>query len=132
VDHSTSSERGVTLIEIMLALMILSIVLMALAGLMFQVARQTRGSTAATFRAAAVQQASTWVEAIPWDNIAGEVGCTPEETGLLEYTRCLSYTDSIDGLKKLTVVIAPSGIFTALPESLTVYRSRRRGLVPFQ
>jgi prepilin-type N-terminal cleavage/methylation domain-containing protein len=132
VDHSTSRERGVTLIEIMLALMILSIVLMALAGLMFQVARQTRGSTAATFRAAAVQQASTWVEAIPWDNIASEVGCTPEETGLLEYTRCLSYTDSTDGLKKVTVVIAPSGIFAALPESLTVYRSRRRGLVPFQ
>jgi prepilin-type N-terminal cleavage/methylation domain-containing protein len=131
VRRKACNERGVTLIEIMLALMILSVVLMSLAGLMFQVARQTRGSTAATYRAAAVQQASTWVEGLPWDNIASAAGCTAEETGLLDYTRCLSYEDVSEGLKKLTVVVAPSGVFTALPESLIVYRSRIRNLPPF-
>ncbi len=60
---------GVSLIEIMLALTIMATALLAIGGLMFQVARHAEQSTVATYRSAAVTSAAAWVQALPWDSL---------------------------------------------------------------
>jgi hypothetical protein len=110
----------------MVALTILSVVLMALGGLMFQVARQTRGSAATTYRSAAMQRAAAYVQGLPWTGIDPAIGCRADSSGQLEYNRCISVMDSTPRLKRITVVISPTGVLTALPDTLVVYRYRGR------
>lgn len=127
------SRRGVTLVEILIALSILSIVLMALGGLMYRVAWQTRRSAVATYRTGAAQLAAGWIHGMPWDNLslpltAGPVGCTSDSLGMLEYTRCVTVTDVGSSRKSVQVVIQPTGNLTAMPDTQVIERAK--GLLP--
>lgn len=127
------SRRGVTLVEILIALSILSIVLMALGGLMYRVAWQTRKSAVATYRTGAAQLAAGWIHGMPWDNLslpltAGPVGCTSDSLGMLEYTRCVTVTDVGSSRKSVQVVIQPTGNLTAPPDTQVIERAK--GLLP--
>lgn len=121
-----------TLIEIMFALTIMSVGLIALAGLMYQVARQTHASTAASYRSAALQRAGAWMESVSWNDIPGSTGCTIDTIGVLSYSNCVSYTQTSASLRRLQVVIAPQGDFISKPETLLVYRHTGLLVSPFQ
>lgn len=119
--------------EILVALGILSIVLVSLGGLMFQVSLQTRRATTLSYLSAAVQVAQTRVEALPWDSLgsAGVIGCTADTSGQLTYTRCTTVTDISAKLKRIQVVLTPTGILIAPPETLTVDRTKPQFASPF-
>jgi len=125
------NRNGFSLIEVMIALTILSVVLISLGGLMFQVAEHTRTSAKATLRAAAAQKTAAYIQELPWGNIDGASGCTADSSGLMAYDRCISVIDSTTEIKRVTLVISPTGVFTALPETLMVYRNRGREVSPF-
>ncbi|MBI3982660.1 MAG: prepilin-type N-terminal cleavage/methylation domain-containing protein [Gemmatimonadetes bacterium] len=122
-------EGGVTLVEVLVALGILSIVLVALGGLMFQVSLQTRRSAALSYRSAAAQKAQAYVEGLPWDSLGAAVGCGTDSAGQLIYSRCLTIQTLAANLKRLTVVITSTGNLTAPPETLVV--SRTKPQLPF-
>jgi hypothetical protein len=129
-------ELGVGLVEIMLALTILSVVLMSLGGLMFQVARATRVSGQVAFRAAAVQSAAGWAQSIPWDSIPTQVGWSPNDTiGQLVFQRYLNYAD-FPTYRVLTVVIRPEpsvvSSASVRPDTVTVVRARPRSTAPLK
>ena len=107
-----------------MALGILSVVLMALAGLMFQVSIQTRRSAALSYRSAAAQMAQAYVEALPWDSIPGSVGCSALTAGQLSYTRCLTVQNLASTLRRITVVLTSTGNLVAPPDTLVVDRTR--------
>ena len=111
----------------MVALTILSTVLVALGGLMFQVGQQTRTSARKTYQAAAMQQGAAYVSALPWADIDGAAGCTTDTTGLMEYDQCISVAGSGND-KLVTLVITPTGVFVGGPDTLTVYRTKARGV----
>ena len=111
---------------------ILSVVLVALGGLMFQVAEHTRSSAAATYRAAAAQKGAARIQALPWDDIVGAAGCTSDSSGLMAYDRCISVMDSTDTIKRVTLVISPTGALIARPETVMVYRNKGRAPSPFR
>lgn len=127
-------DRGISLIEVMVALTILSTVLITLGGLMFDVARQTRRSAATTYRAAAVQSAQAWIDGLPWSTIdsVGFGGCTADSSGLLAYDQCVQVADTTTTLKRVQVVISPTGNLLAPPDTLIVYRSTDRPSSPLQ
>jgi hypothetical protein len=120
-----------SLIEILVALGILSIVLISLGGLMFQVARHTRRSAAVGYRSAAVAGAGTWAQSLPWDSIDGATGCGLDTSGLLLYTRCTSVQSPSGRLKEIQVVVTPSGPLTVAPETVVVYRTKPKTVSPF-
>lgn len=124
-------EQGVTLVEVIIALGILSLVLLALAGLMFDVSLGTRRSAALSYRSAAAQMAQGWIAALPWDSIPSSVGCTADTTGRLVYTRCVSVQSPSSKLRRVTVVITPTGALTAPPETVVVDRAKPLPLSPF-
>ena len=129
-----NGERGVSLIEIMLALTLLSVVLMSLAGLMYQVARRTTQSAQVAFRSAALMNAAGWAQAIPWDSIPSLVGWSTEESiGQLAFRRYMSYETS-GNWRIMTLVINPEGPSQTMvrPETLTVVRAKSVSTAPLK
>lgn len=125
-------EAGASLIEIIMALGILSIVLIALGGLMFQVARHTQRSAVVAHRSAAAGNAATWIQGLPWDSLGTAVGCTTDSTGPMTYTQCVANSDLSTNLKRVTVVIAPMGAIAALPDTVVIDRNRPRPASPLR
>ena len=107
-----------------MALGILSVVLVALAGLMFQVSLQTRRSAALSYRSAAAQMAQAYVESLPWDSLPGAVGCTALTAGQLSYTRCLTVQSLSTTLRRITAVLTSTGNLVAPPDTLVVDRAK--------
>src|SRR5262245_24220429 len=112
----------------MMALTILSVVMMSLGALMFQVGRHTRLSAQVAYRSAALNSAATWAQAMPWDSIPGQVGWGPNDTvGQLVFQRYLSYSTSGNNRILMLVIqpvasVASSG--RVKPETLTVVRTK--------
>ncbi len=129
----TVNRNGFSLVEVMIALTIMSVVLIALGGLMFQVAQQNRSSAAITYRTAAAQKTAAHIQALPWASIGAASGCTADSSGLMAYNRCISVTIPNANTRNVTVVITPTGLLTALPETLLVVRSNKksRPVTPF-
>jgi Tfp pilus assembly protein PilV len=126
-------EAGVTLMEIVVALFILSVVLVSLGGLMYQVGAQTQRATALGYLSAAAQRAQTRIEGMPWDSLgsANQWGCVADSTGQLRYSRCTTVRGH-PIFDTVQVVLTPTGALTAPPETVTVYRARPRSSVnPF-
>ncbi|NIM49208.1 MAG: hypothetical protein GTN62_04610 [Gemmatimonadales bacterium] len=119
-------DAGISLVEIMIALSILAAVLVALGGLMFQVARHTRQSAAAGYRSAAVTSAAAWARGLAWDSLDTAIGCTTDTTGLLTYSKCVTVQTLSTNLKRVTVVISPTGSLVALPDTVEVDRNKPR------
>lgn len=100
-------ERGVGLVEIMIAMSLLSVVMMALGALMFQVGRHTRLSAQSAYRNAAMLTASSWAQALPWDSIPLQVGWAANDTvGQLVFQRYMNYTTS-GNTRVLTLIVRP-------------------------
>ena len=130
--RAARGEAGASLIEIVMALGILATVLIALGGLMFQVARHTQRSAAVAHRSAAAGNAATWIQGLPWDSLESAVGCTTDSTGPMTYTQCVANSDLSTNLKRVTVVISPTGALVALPDTLVVDRNRPRPASPLR
>jgi Tfp pilus assembly protein PilV len=120
-----------SLVEVMIALTILATVLIALGGLMYQVARHTRQSAAVGYRSAAAATAAGWAQALPWDSLAGAAGCVAQSVGQFLYSQCTTVTDVSPGLKQITVVISPTGNLVAAPETVMVARHKIAPPSPF-
>jgi hypothetical protein len=123
---AASGESGVSLIEIVLALGILTTVLMALGGIMFQVARHTQRSALASYRSAAASRAAAWALALPWDSISGAVGCATDSTGQLVYVRCATVQTLSPQMRTIQVVITPQGWEAGRPDTVLVTRTKRK------
>lgn len=113
-----------TLIEVMVALGILSVVLMSLGGLMYEIARQTRRSALATYRAAASRSASSWIQLLPFDSLDNAIGCTADSVGILEYNRCVTLSNVSGTRKSITIVIQPTGNLITTPDTQVLERAR--------
>lgn len=130
--RAARGEAGASLIEIVMALGILAVVLIALGGLMFQVARHTQKSAAVAHRSAAAGNAATWIQGLPWDSLGTAVGCTTDTTGPMTYTQCVANSDLSTNLKRVTVVISPTGVMVALPDTVVIDRNKPRPASPLR
>ena len=135
VSHNDSSdEKGLSLLEVVVAITILSVVVLALGVLMFQIAGHTRASAGVAYRSAASESAASWLHGLPWDSIPSSVGCTDSlATGLLEYTRCVDLVTNTPRYRLARITISPTGALqpTVRPDTITVERTRTRSESPF-
>ena len=126
-----TGEEGLSLIEILVALGIPSVVLIALGSLMFQVARHTRRSAAAGGRSAAVTSVGSWANSVTWDSVDASVGCQLDTSGLLVYTRCITVQQPAPHLKEIEVIISAVGPLMVRPDTVRVYRTKPKAVSPF-
>lgn len=121
--------RGVSLMEVVVALTLLSVVLLALTGIMWEMGRHTRTASLVGARGAALESAASLAESARWDSLTALVGCGTDTSAQLVYTRCFEVTAPVGGVRQVRAIVTPAG-GTLLPETLTVSRTRPRSRSP--
>jgi prepilin-type N-terminal cleavage/methylation domain-containing protein len=122
--------RGISLLEVIVALAILSVVLISLAGIMWQMGRHSRVSGVASARTAALESWASLAQAARWDSLNALVGCVADTTAGLAYTRCFEVSNLSSSLRQVRVIIAPTASAVLPPETLLVQRTRPRQRSP--
>lgn len=127
------TEDGASLVEIVMALGILATVLIALGGLMFQVANHTRKSAVSGYRSAALSGAAAWAQGLPWETVdTMQDWCGSDTAGAMSYSQCVFIDRSSSRDRGITVVITPTGAFAARPDTVEVVRTKPRPPSPLK
>ena len=122
-------DRGVSLVEVVVALALLSIVLLALTGIMWQMGRHTRRASLVGARGAALASAASLAESARWDSLDALVGCATDTSAQMVYTRCFEVGPITGGVRQVRAIVVPAG-GALVPETLTVSRTRPRSRSP--
>ena len=85
---------GFSLVEIVVAMMLLSVTLLALAALMSQVARQGRATEVTAQRNAVLIEQVNYFTALSYEALDVDLaGCEDVEGGMMSYERCVEITE---------------------------------------
>jgi prepilin-type N-terminal cleavage/methylation domain-containing protein len=99
---------GFTLVEVVVAMVLLSVTLLALAALMVQVGQRGREVGTGAHRNAAMTEQINYYAALPYDSLlTRQGGCTTVAEGSLEYVRCVSITAGANG-RTVQVALTPT------------------------
>lgn len=104
-----ASERaGFTLIESLVAMVLVSAILLLLAPSLFHVANERVTVDAAVLREAALRGEFNRLASFSFDDLLGQAGCTTVSDSDLPHTRCVSVTELSDQEREITIAITPS------------------------
>ena len=84
------ARTGLSVIEIMVAMMLFGTVTVAMAGLSLVVARRAEANDVFTKRTALLQQQMNWLQALPYDSLGSKDGKITVEDGPFPHTRYVS------------------------------------------
>lgn len=123
-------RRGMTLIEVVVALTVFAVITASIAGLTGHVARGSRITGIATARAGALAAQVNRLEALPFDSLPSRAGCTSITSGLVPRTECVTITNISATRRRVTFVQRPTN--TALkPDTVVFERSKPAAYNPF-
>lgn len=107
VQGQRRARSGMSMVEIMVALMLFGTVTVAMAGLSLVVARRADANDVFTKRTAVLQQQMNWLQAMPYDSIVKKEGTVEVTDGPFPHTR--DVTISADRNRtRVTVRIIPT------------------------
>jgi hypothetical protein len=116
-------------VEVLIALTLLSVVLLALTGIMWEMGRHNRLAALVGARGAELASAASLAEAVRWDSIPALVGCSADTSAQIAYTRCFELSTPMTGLRQVRVIVTPADV-SLKPETLLVNRTRPRSRSP--
>jgi prepilin-type N-terminal cleavage/methylation domain-containing protein len=102
-----AARRGITLIEVMVALTMFAIVTVTVASFTAQVASGSRVNAVSSVRAGALAAQVNRLEVLPYDTLPTRVGCTSVSTGLLPRNECVAVRDIAVGRREVTFIMRP-------------------------
>jgi len=128
-DNAATQRRGITLLEVAIAMTMFAIVTVGIASFTAQVARGSRLNSLGTVRAGALAAQINRLEVLPYDTLPTRVGCTSVSTGLLPRTECVSVQDVVVGRRRVTFILRPNN--TALrPDTVVLVRTKPKPFHP--
>lgn len=117
------TERGFSLIEIVVAMLLLSFFLVGLAKVNFTIARRFYALSAGGARDGIVAQNLNQFAAMPFDSLKGKAGTTTVNKPPLPYTRKITVDSLSAKMRRVTIVITPtSTVFK--PDTVVLQRSK--------
>lgn len=121
----TSDDRGFSLVEIMMAMLILSITLGGFAALTFQYVRRVQTTTGVANKTMEVNEQVQRLTALTFDSLASRAGCTTFSSGVFPHTRCVTVTNvTTNGRhKRVTIIITPVSPLVK-PDTVTFDRTK--------
>ena len=129
VGEGAAARRGITLIEVVVALTMFAIVTVTVASFTAQVASGSRVNAVSTVRAGALAAQVNRLEVLPFDTLPTRVGCTSVSTGLLPRTECVDVRDVAVGRREVTFILRPNN--SALrPDTVIFERSKPQAYHP--
>jgi prepilin-type N-terminal cleavage/methylation domain-containing protein len=126
-----AARDGFSLVELIVAIVLLGIVLMTLGGLSFRTARMGLDVGNSSARQAVGLAAINHLATIDYDSLASQAGCDTVQVGNAGYQRCIAFDNSVSRVRnqRVTVTVTPlrAGSF---PRSFTLIRAQKPRVNP--
>lgn len=113
---------GMSIVEVMVAMMLLGTATVAMAGMSLTVARRAQANDLATKRTALLQQQMNRLQALPYDSLASKAGTVNVLTGPLPHKRRI-FISASGSRTRVTIQIIPTKAPTAY-ETIAFDRAR--------
>ena len=122
-------RRGLTLIEVVVALTVFAMVTAGIAAFTTQVAKGSRVNSFAQVRAGALAAQVNRLEVLPYDTLPSRAGCTSISTGLVPRSECITVQDIVTGRRRVTLIVRPNN--TSLrPDTVILERTKPKAYHP--
>jgi Tfp pilus assembly protein PilV len=123
------ARAGLSIVEVVVALVIFSIGLLGVAGTLVQSASNAAQISAQTGRSATLALQLSRLSALPFDSLANAAGCTTVTTPPFRHTRCVALINIAGGTgsTQVRLIITPA---SAHLRADTLYLIRSRGALP--
>ncbi len=118
-----AARRGITLIEVVIALTMFAVVTTSIASMTTHVANGSRLTGLATVRAGALGAQVNRLEVLPYDSLPSRAGCTSVSSGLLPRSECVEVQDVTVRRRRVTFVLTPSNA-TLRPDTVIFERTK--------
>ncbi|HUF70760.1 MAG TPA: prepilin-type N-terminal cleavage/methylation domain-containing protein [Longimicrobiales bacterium] len=121
--NAMKNRDGVTLVELLVAMVLLAVMLTSVAGLTFEAARRSIVTTGDSYRQAAMLEEVNRLTAEPYGNLSPGSECRTVSSGVFPHTRCVTTAGTGLYSVQLTVVVSPTqrGV---LPDTVVFTRAR--------
>jgi hypothetical protein len=123
-------ERGGSLVEVVVSIVLLSIALSSLASLSYNVAQRSLDATLESHATGVVTEQLARLWTLPYDSVLGEAGCTAVEDGPFPHERCVTVTDPSNRIREIELVVTPRRSFGG-PDTIIIQRGRPASANPF-
>ncbi len=125
------ARAGFTLVEIMMAVVIFSVVILALEGLSFRVAKSSTRATDQALGMATLQEKVTRASNTTFDSLGTIAGCDTTLSGLYKVVGCTSVTTLSPRLDSIQIIVQTT-LPGARPDTLNMQRGKERRPVPLR
>lgn len=123
--QNVAPRKGIGLIEVIVAMVILAITLTSLAPAMYSVSRSTIAVTGRAYRNGVLMQEVNRLVALPYDSLAVGTSGYTVTSGNYQHSRTITVTEPAANLKLVKVRITPLNVGFA-PDSVSFNRTRAR------
>ena len=121
----SSTRDGFTLIEVVVAMVLLSAVLVMLAGMTFTTAQRSVDLHSTGARQALMLQEVNRISSIDYDNVDAQAGCRTLSAGDgMEYNGCVTTSVVSDNSVQVQIVMAPVRSSLIRPDTVRFIRSQ--------
>ena len=121
---------GFVLVEAVIALTILVVVLLPLAGMSYQVASRSLRSTQEMYRAGVMTRQAGRLAVLPFDSLPSASGCDSVMAKPFPHRSCVVVTDLATDDRRVAVVVEPT-LAIARADTLVLRRTRPPAANPF-
>jgi prepilin-type N-terminal cleavage/methylation domain-containing protein len=119
-----SRESGFTLVESMVAIVILAVAALGMAGVLLK-ASQTATTASSTVQAtASLNTEVARLNAVPYDQMSAGTTCVTVNTPPYPHTRCTTVNNVSSKVKQVIVVVTPSGNVLLHPDTVAFTRTK--------
>jgi prepilin-type N-terminal cleavage/methylation domain-containing protein len=122
--------HGFTLVEVLVSMTILSIGVLVLGGLLARGARSAGAASAVNYQTAMLAAEAARLDAVPFTTLAAGTVCDTSTALPMPRVRCITITNINDKLRRVSVVITPTGNPLLQPDSVAFERGISGDAVP--
>lgn len=123
--------RGFTLVEIMMAVVIFSMVILSLVGLAFRIAKSSTRATDQALGMAELLSRVDQASSTPFDSLPNLVGCDTTPSGLYQVVGCTTVTGTSPRLDSIQIIVTTT-LASSRPDTINMQRGQERRPVPLR
>jgi prepilin-type N-terminal cleavage/methylation domain-containing protein len=127
---SRPAEAGFSLVEVLVAVLLVAIVMAGLFPVTFKVALQSRQANIVAQQSAVLEAELAALQLASYQSLAVGTTCESFSSSGFPHTKCVTVTETASNRKQVTVTITPTGGSGVEPASSVIERSRGGGANP--
>jgi prepilin-type N-terminal cleavage/methylation domain-containing protein len=124
-------RRGFTLVEIMMAVIIFSVVILSLEGLSFRISQSSTRATDQALGMAVLLGKVDRAATVAFDSLPGIARCDTTVSGLVKVMGCTTVTSTSARIDSIQIIVQTT-LPNARPDTLTMQRGEERRPVPLR